>query len=166
MDFAYSEQVQRLQRRMHDFMNDHVLPANAEWQRIADDGEFPLAIVDDLKAKAQAQGLWNMFLPGLKPEEPGTRLTNMEYAPLAEIMGRVPWSAEVFNCNAPDTGNMELLHLFASPEQRKAWLAPLLQGSIRSCFAMTEPDVASSAADNLAQNIRSDRHALLDQWRQ
>jgi acyl-CoA dehydrogenase len=156
MDFAYSEQVQRLQIRMHDFMNDHVLPANAEWQRIADEGEFPLAIVDDLKAKAQAQGLWNMFLPGLKPDEPGTRLTNMEYAPLAEIMGRVPWSAEVFNCNAPDTGNMELLHLFATPAQRKAWLDPLLQGAIRSCFAMTEPDVASSDATNIATTIRRD----------
>jgi acyl-CoA dehydrogenase len=156
MDFAYSEQVQRLQRRTQDFMNDHVLPANAEWQRIADEGEFPLAIVDDLKAKAKAQGLWNLFLPGLKPDEPGTRLTNMEYAPLAEIMGRVPWSSEVFNCNAPDTGNMELLHLFATPAQRKAWLDPLLQGEIRSCFAMTEPDVASSDATNIATTIRRD----------
>src|SRR5215467_15368792 len=156
MDFAYSEQVQQLQRRLDDFMSDHVLPANAEWQRIADEGEFPLSIVDDLKAKAKAQGLWNLFLPGLKPDEPGTRLTNMEYAPLAEIMGRVPWSAEVFNCNAPDTGNMELLHLFATPAQRHAWLEPLLRGEIRSCFAMTEPDVASSDATNIATTIRRD----------
>jgi acyl-CoA dehydrogenase len=156
MDFAYPEHVQRLQRRMQDFMNDHVLPANPEWQRIADEGEFPLAIVDDLKAKARAQGLWNMFLPGLAPDEPGTRLTNMEYAPLAEIMGRVPWSAEVFNSNAPDTGNMELLHLFATPEQRKRWLDPLLHGEIRSCFAMTEPDVASSDATNISTTIRRD----------
>jgi acyl-CoA dehydrogenase len=148
MDFAYTEQVQRLQQRMNDFMNDHVLPANAEWQRIADEGEFPLAIVNDLKAKAKA--------PGLASDEPGTRLTNMEYAPLAEIMGRVPWSAEVFNCNAPDTGNMELLHLFATPEQRKLWLDPLMRGEIRSCFAMTEPDVASSDATNIATTIRRD----------
>jgi acyl-CoA dehydrogenase len=156
MDFAYPERVQQLQRRMHEFMNDYVLPANAEWLRIADEGDFPLAIVNDLKAKAKTQGLWNLFLPGLKPDEPGTRLTNMEYAPLAEIMGRVPWAAEVFNCNAPDTGNMELLHLFATPEQRKAWLDPLLAGDIRSCFAMTEPDVASSDATNIAATIRRD----------
>src|SRR5215470_4446172 len=156
MDFAYPEHVQRLQRRMHDFMNDHVLPANGEWERIAEEREFPLAIVDDLKAKAKAQGLWNLFLPGLKPDEPGTRLANMEYAPLAEIMGRVPWSAEVFNCNAPDTGNMELLHLFATPAQRRAWLDSLLRGEIRSCFAMTEPDVASSDATNIATTIRRD----------
>ncbi|HTT13393.1 MAG TPA: acyl-CoA dehydrogenase family protein [Burkholderiaceae bacterium] len=156
MDFAYGEHVQRLQQRLQNFMDDHVLPANAEWTRIADEGEFPLAIVDDLKVKARAQGLWNLFLPGLKPDEPGTRLTNMEYAPLAEIMGRVPWSPEVFNCNAPDTGNMELLHLFATPAQRKAWLDPLLRGGIRSCFAMTEPDVASSDATNIATTIRRD----------
>jgi acyl-CoA dehydrogenase len=154
MDFAYPENVQQLQRRMHDFMNEHVLPANPEFQRIADGHEFPLEIVNDLKAKAKAQGLWNIFLPGLKPEEPGTRLSNMEYAPLAEIMGRIPWAPEVFNCNAPDTGNMELLHLFATPEQRKAWLGPLLRGEIRSCFAMTEPDVASSDATNIATTIR------------
>jgi acyl-CoA dehydrogenase len=162
MDFAYSQSVQQLQRRVQDFMNDHVLPANAEWQRIADEHEFPLAIVNDLKAKAKAQGLWNLFLPGLKPDEPGTRLTNMEYAPLAEIMGRIPWSPEVFNCNAPDTGNMELLHLFGTPAQRKAWLEPLLHGEIRSCFAMTEPDVASSDATNIATTIRreSDQYVI------
>ena len=156
MDFAYPGSVQQLQRRMYDFMNDHVWPANPEWQRIADEGRFPLAIVEDLKSKAKAEGLWNLFLPGLKPDEPGTRLTNLEYAPLAEIMGRVPWAPEVFNCNAPDTGNMELLHLFATPEQHNAWLLPLLSGAIRSCFAMTEPDVASSDATNIATTIRRD----------
>jgi acyl-CoA dehydrogenase len=112
--------------------------------------------VSDLKAKARAQGLWNLFLPGLKDDEPGTRLSNMEYAPLAEIMGRVMWASEVFNCSAPDTGNMELLHLFATPEQRERWLKPLLDGQIRSCFAMTEPDVASSDATNIATSIRRD----------
>ena len=156
MDFAYTGKVRELQHRMQAFIDDHVLPANAEWHRIADEGRYPLEIVDDLKAKAKAQGLWNLFLPGLKDDEPGTRLTNLEYAPLAEITGRLPWSPEVFNCNAPDTGNMELLHLFATPEQRVRWLGPLLRGEIRSCFAMTEPDVASSDATNIATSIRRD----------
>ncbi|MFO1218807.1 MAG: acyl-CoA dehydrogenase family protein [Burkholderiaceae bacterium] len=156
MDFAYSERVQRLQQQVRAFLDDHILPANPEWVRLCDSGEYPLAIAEDLKAKAKAQGLWNMFLPGLKDDEPGTRLSNMEYAPLAEIMGRVMWASEVFNCNAPDTGNMELLHLFATPEQRERWLKPLLDGRIRSCFAMTEPDVASSDATNIATSIRRD----------
>ena len=156
MEFEFPEHVQRLQRQVHQFMNDHVLPANAEWLRIAEDGTFPLDIVTDLKAKARREGLWNLFLPGLQPEEPGTRLSNLEYAPLAEIMGRIPWSPEVFNCNAPDTGNIELLHLFATSEQKATWLKPLLEGEIRSCFAMTEPDVASSDATNIATTIRRD----------
>ena len=154
MDFEHSERVQGLQQQVRSFLDERVLPANAEWTRRAEGGEYPLAIVDDLKAKARAQGLWNLFLPGLKDDEPGTRLTNLEYAPLAEIMGRVPWASEVFNCNAPDTGNIELLHLFATPEQRERWLRPLLEGRIRSCFAMTEPDVASSDATNIATSIR------------
>ncbi|GGC31135.1 acyl-CoA dehydrogenase [Siccirubricoccus deserti] len=154
MDFAYSDKVRALQARLLDFMDRQVLPADAEFRRIADSGEFPLAIIDDLKAKAQAEGLWNLFLPGLKDDEPGTALTNLEYAPLAEIMGRVPWASEVFNCNAPDTGNMEVLHLFATPEQRERYLDPLLRGEIRSCVAMTEPDTASSDPTNIATSIR------------
>ncbi len=154
MDFSLPDQVLQLQARLNDFMNDQVLPANAEWLRVVHEGGYPLDVVDDLKGKARALGLWNLFLPGLRDEEPGTRLTNAEYAPLAEIMGRVPWSSEVFNCNAPDTGNMELLHLFATPEQRERWLVPLLEGHIRSCFGMTEPDVASSDATNIATSIR------------
>jgi acyl-CoA dehydrogenase len=156
MDFAYSDKVRALQAQLLAFMDRHVLPADAEFRRIAEGGEFPLAVMDDLKAKAQAEGLWNLFLPGLKDDEPGTRLTNLEYAPLAEIMGRVPWASEVFNCNAPDTGNMEVLHLFASPEQRAAYLDPLMRGEIRSCVAMTEPDTASSDPTNIATSIRKD----------
>jgi len=161
MDFALPERVQQLQGRLRAFMEQHVLPADAEWHRLVAAGSYPLTIVDDLKRKARALGLWNLFLPGLAPDEPGTRLANAEYAPLAEIMGRVPWSSEVFNCNAPDTGNMELLHLFATPEQRTRWLRPLLEGEIRSCFGMTEPDVASSDATNIAATIRRDGDAYV-----
>jgi acyl-CoA dehydrogenase len=135
-------------------MERHVLPANTEWLHSAEAGRYPLALVERLKARARQEGLWNLFLPGLHDDEPGTRLTNLQYAPLAEIMGRVPWSPEVFNCNAPDTGNMELLHLFATEVQRERWLQPLLAGDIRSCFAMTEPDVASSDATNIRTSIR------------
>jgi acyl-CoA dehydrogenase len=110
--------------------------------------------MEELKTAARREGLWNLFLPALRNDEPGTRLTNLEYAPLAEIMGRVPWASEVFNCNAPDTGNMELLHLFATPAQRQEWLVPLLEGRIRSAFAMTEPDVASSDATNIETSLR------------
>jgi len=105
--------------------------------------------IDDLKAKARATGLWNLFLPGLKADEPGTQMSNLDYAPCAEIMGRIYWSSEVFNCSAPDTGNMELLHLAANPAQKAEWLTPLLDGKIRSSFAMTEPEVASSDATNI-----------------
>jgi acyl-CoA dehydrogenase len=154
MDFAYSERVQTLQDCTRHFMQHHVLPRNREYLRQAERGEYPLALVDELKARAQAEGLWNLFLPALRENEPGTRLSNLEYAPLAEIIGRLPWASEVFNCNAPDTGNMELLHLFATPEQAERWLQPLLRGEIRSCFAMTEPDVASADATNIRTSIR------------
>jgi acyl-CoA dehydrogenase len=153
MDFSTPPDVAELQQRLQHFMNTEVIPRDAEWREIADGGAFPMTLVDELKAKAKSQGLWNLFLPGLKDGEPGTRLSNLQYAPLAEIMGRYPWSAEVFNCNAPDTGNMELLHLFATPQQHADWLVPLMNGDIRSCFAMTEPDVASSDATNVATRI-------------
>jgi acyl-CoA dehydrogenase len=161
MDFEYSPRVRALQEQLSAFMAQHVLPADAEFRRIAEGGEYPLAIVDDLKARAREQGLWNLFLPGLKEDEPGTRLTNLEYAPLAEIMGRVPWASEVFNCNAPDTGNMEVLHMFATPAQRERWLDPLLRGEIRSCVAMTEPDTASSDPTNIATSIRREGDAYV-----
>ncbi|WP_432239540.1 acyl-CoA dehydrogenase family protein [Herbaspirillum robiniae] len=153
MEFQFSEEVQRMQETLQRFMERHVLPANKEWHRLADTGVYPLAVIDPLKKLARETGLWNLFLPHLQEGEPGTRLSNLEYAPLAEIMGRIPWAAEVFNCNAPDTGNMELLHMFGTSEQRSRWLDPLLQGEIRSCFAMTEPDVASSDATNIQTRI-------------
>jgi acyl-CoA dehydrogenase len=154
LDFQFSEDNLQMQRTMRQFMDRHVLPQNREWQRLVDSGVYPSAVIEPLKALAKEAGLWNLFLPGLREGEPGTRLTNMEYAPLAEIMGRIPWAAEVFNCNAPDTGNMEMLHLFATPEQHERWLQPLLAGEMRSCFSMTEPDVASSDATNIQTTIR------------
>lgn len=157
MDFEVSELCGLMQGCLGSFMNHHVLPANAEWHREAEAGRYPLALLDRLKRQAREEALWNLFLPGLRDDEPGTRLCNLDYAPLAEIIGRVPWSAEVFNCSAPDTGNIELLHLFATPAQRERWLRPLLEGEIRSCFAMSEPDVASSDATNIRTSIRRDR---------
>jgi acyl-CoA dehydrogenase len=153
MEFEYSDKVKRLRRQLLDFMEDHVEPRMALWRREVHAGTYPVSFMADLKALAREEGLWNLFLPDLRADEPGTGLSNLEYAPLAEIMGRVPWASEVFNCNAPDTGNMELLHLFATPEQRERWLLPLLHGEIRSAFAMTEPDVASSDATNIQTRI-------------
>ena len=156
MDFAFSPRVQALQAQVQRFMDDLVLPSNRDWQRYADAGYYPSDVVEPLKAQARAAGLWNLFLPDLRDDEPGTRLSNLEYAPLGEIMGRVPWASEVFNCSAPDTGNIELLHLAATPAQARQWMAPLLEGAIRSCFAMSEPDVASSDATNICTRIQRD----------
>lgn len=156
MDFEYSPENLEMQRTLRRFLDEEVLPRNRDWHRIADEGRYPTEVVEPLKARARELGLWNLFLPGLKADEPGTPLTNLEYAPLAELMGRIGWASEVFNCNAPDTGNMELLHLFATPEQHERWLKPLLAGEIRSCFSMTEPDVASSDATNIETTIRRD----------
>jgi acyl-CoA dehydrogenase len=156
MDFAYSPRVEELRARLGAFMDARVVPQIGAWQREVEAGAWPPSMIEPLKAEARAAGLWNLFLPGLRDDEPGTRLANLEYAPLAEIMGRVHWASEVFNCSAPDTGNMELLHLFATPEQRAQWLLPLLEGRIRSCFAMTEPDVASSDATNIRTRIARD----------
>ena len=154
MDFAYTPEVEALRRRVRAFMDHHVVPQIGAWQRDAEAGIWPPTVIEPLKARAKAEGLWNLFLPALAEDEPGTRLTNLQYAPLAEIMGRVFWASEVFNCSAPDTGNMELLHMFATAAQREAWLAPLMRGEIRSCFAMTEPDVASSDATNIRTRVR------------
>jgi acyl-CoA dehydrogenase len=156
MNFDYSDKVARLRMQLDDFMHFHVEPANREWHNEVSTGRYPIVLIERLKSRAFSEDLWNLFLPGLKGDQPGQRLSNIEYAPLAEIMGRIHWSAEVFNCSAPDTGNMELLNLFATPAQRAEWLDPLLIGEIRSCFAMSEPDAASSDARNIRTTIVRD----------
>ena len=156
MEFSYSDRCNALRQELTGFMEDHVIPRDRLWHKEVKAGQFPVSFMEDLKALAKSQGLWNLFLPSLREDEPGQGLSNLDYAPLAEIMGRVFWSSEVFNCNAPDTGNMELLHMFATPKQYEAWLKPLLVGEIRSAFCMTEPDVASSDATNIQTSIRRD----------
>jgi acyl-CoA dehydrogenase len=156
MHFDHSAKVSDLQRRLSAFMDEHVYPNERTYHHQIADGDRwqPTAIVEELKPRARAAGLWNLFLP---ESEYGAGLTNVEYAPLCEIMGRVPgFGPEVFNCSAPDTGNMEVLVRYGSEAQRKRWLEPLLDGKIRSCFAMTEPDVASSDATNIKSRIERD----------
>lgn len=153
MNFDHSPRVQALRAQVQAFMDERIVPLIPAWKAEVEAGSFPVSFMAGLKAQARKVGLWNLFLPALRADEPGTRLSNLEYAPLAEIMGRVSWASEVFNCSAPDTGNMELLHLFATPAQREQWLVPLLEGQIRSGFAMTEPDVASSDATNIQTTI-------------
>jgi acyl-CoA dehydrogenase len=156
MRFEHSAKALDLQNRVSAFMDEHVYPNERLFHRQIAEGDRwqPTAIVEELKPKARAAGLWNLFLP---ESEYGAGLTNVEYAPLCEIMGRVPgFGPEVFNCSAPDTGNMEVLVRYGSEAQRKQWLDPLLAGKIRSCFAMTEPDVASSDATNIKSSIVRD----------
>jgi acyl-CoA dehydrogenase len=161
MDFEHSPRAKEMRARLQRFMDDLVLPSLADWQRYADAGVYPLDVIEPLKQQARTLGLWNLFLPGLQHDQPGTGLSHLDYAPLAETMGRVPWAAEVFNCSAPDSGNIELLQLFASATQRERWLAPLLRGEIRSCFAMSEPDVASSDPTQLQTRITADGDKLV-----
>src|SRR5579863_7449344 len=154
MDFAYSDKVNQLRTRLLAFMEQYIYPNQQTYHdQIAASGNphHHAEIIDDLKPKARAEGLWNLFLPD---KEYGAGLTNLEYAPLSEMMGRVGWSSEVFNCSAPDTGNMEILAQFGTPEQKQQWLTPLLDGEIRSAFAMTEPAVASSDATNIQLSIQ------------
>jgi acyl-CoA dehydrogenase len=156
MHFDQSATVRDLADRLRAFMNEHVYPNEPTFRRQIREGDRwqPVAIVEELKPKARAAGLWNLFLP---ESEYGAGLTNVEYAPLCEIMGRaMPFAPEVFNCSAPDTGNMEVLVRYGTAEQRREWLEPLLAGAIRSCFAMTEPDVASSDATNIKSAIVRD----------
>jgi len=168
MDFGYSPRTQELQARLSAFMAEHVYPAEPRWfaeieaNTRAGKRWTPLKVIEELKPKARAAGLWNLFLPpraenaGPDTSSLGAGLSNQEYAPLAEIMGAVPWSSEVFNCSAPDTGNMEVLARYGTAEHQKRWLEPLLRGEIRSAFAMTEPAVASSDATNIEARIRRD----------
>lgn len=160
MDFAYSPRVQALRERLMAFMDEHIYPnedrfeAEVEANRAAGNAWVPTRLIEELKPKARAAGLWNLFLPN-SPRAP-QGLSNLEYAPLCEIMGRVPWAAEVFNCSAPDTGNMETLERYASEAIKDRWLEPLLRGEIRSAFLMTEPEVASSDATNIQCRIERD----------
>jgi acyl-CoA dehydrogenase len=154
MTFEFSEKTKELQKRLQRFMDDHVYPNEQRFhEEVERDRWKPTKIIEEVKPKARAAGLWNLFLPD---DSDGAGLTNLEYAPLCEIMGRCHWAPEVFNCSAPDTGNMEVLARYGSPEQKEKWLKPLLAGEIRSCFAMTEPDVASSDATNIASSILRD----------
>src|SRR5579864_6433923 len=154
MEFEFSEKVKDLERRLRSFMDEHVYPNEQRFEdEVARDRWKPTRIMEELKPKARAAGLWNLFLP---EHEWGAGLTNLEYAPLCEIMGRSHMAPEVFNCSAPDTGNMEVLARYGTPEQKEKWLKPLLAGEIRSCFAMTEPDVASSDATNIESRIIRD----------
>jgi acyl-CoA dehydrogenase len=155
MDFDYSPKTKALIARVAAFMDEHIYPNEPRYFRELDAGgaQDTPALIEELKPKARAAGLWNLFLP---ESEHGPGLTNLEYAPLAEVMGRAYWAPEVFNCSAPDTGNMEVLARYGTDEQKKRWLLPLLEGKIRSCFAMTEPAVASSDATNIQSSIRRD----------
>ncbi len=167
MDFSYSPRTQALQKQLQQFMDEHVYPAEARYAAELEENTrnakrwTPLRVIEELKVKARAQGLWNLFLPPsadgtARAAEYGPGLSNQEYAPLAEIMGRVLWASEVFNCSAPDTGNMETIVRYGTPEQKKRWAEPLLNGEIRSAFAMTEPAVASSDATNIEARIERD----------
>jgi acyl-CoA dehydrogenase len=154
MNFEFSDKVRDLQERITRFMEDHVYPLEANYPaHVEEAGWSTPPIMDRLKARARGEGLWNLFMSG---DEHGAGLTNLEYAPLAEIMGRVAWSSEVFNCSAPDTGNMEVLARYGTEAQKEQWLKPLLAGEIRSCFSMTEPAVASSDATNIECRIERD----------
>ena len=159
MNFDYAPNVQALRARLLAFFDEHIYPNEREFleevaqNRRDGDAWVPTTLVETLKVRARDEGLWNLFLPA---STRGAGLTNLEYAPLAEIMGRVPWAPEVFNCNAPDTGNMETLERYGSDAHKRAWLEPLLAGEIRSAFLMTEPEVASSDATNIRTRIERD----------
>ncbi|MDP3378404.1 MAG: acyl-CoA dehydrogenase family protein [Brevundimonas sp.] len=158
MEFQHSEKALHWQERVRRFLDDKVLPREAEyWAQVREDSTRQPPAMDEMKAQAREAGLWNMFLPGdPNHENGGAGLSNLEYAPLAEMMGRHLWTAEVFNCNAPDTGNMEVLHMYGNEAQQAKWLKPLMAGEIRSAFLMTEPEVASSDATNIQTRIERD----------
>ena len=162
MEFEFTAKVKDLQKRVAAFMDEHIYPNEARYHEHCQgpDRWEAVPVIEELKPKARAAGLWNLFLPA---SERGAGLTNLEYAPLCEIMGRSPLAPEVFNCSAPDTGNMEVLERYGSPELKERWLKPLLAGEIRSCFAMTEPQVASSDATNIeARIVRDGGHYVIN----
>jgi acyl-CoA dehydrogenase len=171
VDFSQTERERALQQRVRDFMREHVRPQQAAVLKEMHSGDrwAPLQTIEALKAKARAAGLWNLFMPPAAAHEQldtsfqfsGERLTNLEYALCAEEMGRVAWASEVFNCSAPDTGNMEVLHRYGTSAQKERWLRPLMAGEIRSAFLMTEPDVASSDATNIQTSIQRDGASYL-----
>src|SRR5215475_11519392 len=157
MEFEYSDKVKTLRSKVERFMEENIYPNEEEmWAEIGANGGDrwqPIPLMEKLKAKAKAEKLWNLFLP---ESDYGAGLTNLEYAPVCEVMGRSPFAPEAFNCSAPDTGNMEVLVRYGTAEQKQRWLEPLLTGDIRSAFAMTEPEVASSDATNIQTRIRRD----------
>src|SRR5271155_618763 len=154
MNIEFSDKVKGLQRRVQAFMDEHVYPNEKRFHDEVERNRWkPTKVIEELKPKARAAGLWNLFLPN---DENGAGLTNFEYAPLCEIMGRSHMAPEIFNCSAPDTGNMEVLARYGTPEQKERWLKPLLAGEMRSCFAMTEPAVSSSDATNIESSIVRD----------
>jgi acyl-CoA dehydrogenase len=161
MHFEFSDKVKNLQDRLQAFLDEHIYPNERRFETEIEQNRWtPAKIVEELKLKARAAGLWNLFLPD---SEQGAGLTNLEYAPLCEMMGRSVMAPEVFNCSAPDTGNMEVLARYGTPEQKERWLKPLLAGEIRSCFAMTEPAVASSDATNIeASIVRDGNHYIIN----
>ncbi|BDP43492.1 acyl-CoA dehydrogenase (plasmid) [Deinococcus aetherius] len=158
--FDVSPRTRDLHARLSNFMEEHIYPNEAEFNRQVNEGNRweHVQLIEDLKPRARAQGLWNLFLPPASDPQGvfGPGLSNLEYAPLCEVMGRVWWAPEIFNCNAPDTGNMEVLARYGTPEQQERWLTPLLNGEIRSAFSMTEPEVASSDATNIQASIVRD----------
>ena len=155
MPYEFTAKGLEVQEAVRHFMDTVIYPSEETYfSQVAELGPdaYP-PILDQLKSKALERGLWNLFLPHMNPDNPGTLLSNLDYAPVSEMLGRVDFASEVLNCNAPDTGNMEILHLFASDRVKSEWLGPLLAGEIRSAFCMTEPDVASSDATNVEMSI-------------
>ncbi|WP_416898511.1 MAG: acyl-CoA dehydrogenase family protein [Minwuia sp.] len=162
MDFGMDAQVREIADRVEQIFQNDILPRNGEYNDAVEGGDLEPDFLGDLKRQAFDEGLWNLALPRLADDEPGTRMTNLGFATVAEILGRIGWASEVFNCHAPDVPNMEILQMFATPAQREEYLQPLLHGRTRSSFAMTEPDVASSDANNIATRIerRGDTYVL------